>query len=258
METKDENLTLLKRVKSMLKVDFRRAFSTPLLYIILGICLAVPIAMLVMTSLMGGEGGDMGTFTSVWQAVSTLSGESGGMSMDLTTMCNMNMAYFAAAIFICLFVSAEFKCGYVKNLFAHRAKKGDYVISKTITGTIAGMLMIIAFFIGAIIGGKIGGLSFTMEGFNAGNLICCLLAKLFLVGVFVAIPLVASVVAKQRTWLSVCLSLGLGMLLFMTLSMMTPLNAGIMQVILCLAGGIMFAAALGATSNIILKKTNIL
>lgn len=256
METKDENLTLLKRVKSMLKVDFRRAFTTPLLYIMLGICLAMPIAMLVMTSMMGAEGGEA-TFSSVWQAVSSLS-TANSMSMDLTTMCNMNMVYFAAAIFVCLFVSAEFKCGYVKNLFAHRAKKGDYVISKTIVGTVAGMLMLAAFFIGTMIGGKIGGLSFAMEGFNAGNLICCILAKLFLVSVFVAIPLVAGVVGKNRTWLSVCLSLAIGMLLFMTLSMMTPLDAGVMQVALCLAGGIMFAAGLGAVSNLILKKINIL
>lgn len=223
-----------------------------------GICLAVPIAMLVMTSMMGAEGAEGGTatFSSVWQAISSLSGS--GMSMDLTTMCNMNMVYFAAAIYVCLFVAAEFKSGYVKNLFTHRAKKGDYVISKTIVGTAAGMLMIVSFFVGALIGGKAGGLSFAMDGFNAGNLVCCILAKLFLVSVFVALPLLAATIAKSRTWLSVCLSLAMGMLLFMTLSMMAPLDAGIMQVAMCLAGGIIFAAALGCASRFILKKTDVL
>lgn len=255
MESNNENITLLKRVDSMLKVDFKRAFCTPLLYIMAGICLAVPIAMLVMTSMMGTEG-EAAAFSSAWQAISSVSGS--GMSMDLTTMCNMNMVYFAAAVYVCLFVSAEFKSGYVKNLFTHRAKKLDYVISKTAVGVAAGAIMLLAFFVGALIGGKIGGLSFATEGFNAGNLVCCLLAKLFLVSVFVAIPLTASVIAKSRTWLSVCLSLAMGMLLFMTLSMMTPLDAGIMQVVMCLAGGAAFAAAFGCASCIILKKTDIL
>lgn len=249
--------TLFMRVKSMLKVDFKRMSSTPLIYIMCGICLAVPIAMLIMTSMMGtGEDGEVATFTSVWQAISSLSGD--GTSMDLTSMCNMNLTYFAVAVFICLFISAEFRCGYVKSLFVYRSKKSDYVISKTIVGTVAGMIMLVCFFVGAMIGGAIAGLPFAMEGFNAANLIACLLAKLFLVGIFAAITVALGVVAKQRTWLSVCLCVAAGALLFMMIPLMTPLNAGILQVVLCLAGGIAFAFGLGAVSNLILKKTNIL
>lgn len=252
-----KKVTLGARVKSMLKVDFKRMFSTPLLYIMCGICFAMPIAVLVMTSMVGaGEGGETIAFTSVWQAISSVSGS--GASMDLTSMCNMNLTYFAAAIFICLFISLEFKCGYIKNLFVYRSKKNDYVISKTVAGTVAGMIMILCFFVGAMIGGAIAGLPFAMEGFNSANLIACMLAKLFIVGIFSAIAVVMATVAKQRTWLSVCLGLFVGALFFMTIPIMTPLNASVLHVILCLVGGIAFAVGLGAVSNLILNKTNIL
>ena len=96
-----------------------------------------------------------------------------------------------------------------------------------------------------------------MVGFNGGNVFACLLAKLFLVPVFVPIFLTFAVVAKQKTWLSIILSLGVGMLLFMMIPMMTPLTAGVLNVILCFAGGAMFCFGLGAVSNIVLNKTNI-
>ncbi len=79
-----------------------------------------------------------------------------------------------------------------------------------------------------------------------------------LVPVFAAIPVLTSVIAKQKTWLSMCLSLGVGMLLFMMIPMLTPLDATVMNVILCLAGGLVFAVGLGAVSRVILAKKDIL
>ncbi|MDE6075898.1 MAG: hypothetical protein K2G26_05620, partial [Clostridia bacterium] len=103
----------------------------------------------------------------------------------------------------------------------------------------------------------IGGLPFTMEGFNAGGIVACLFAKIFLVAVFVAIFLTFSVVAKQRTWLSILLSVGVGAFMFMMIPMMTPLNANFIHVIMTLAGGALFAVGLGAVSNVILNKTSL-
>ena len=76
--------------------------------------------------------------------------------------------------------------------------------------------------------------------------------------VFVPIYLLMSVIAKQKSWLSILLSLMTGMFLFMMIPMLTPLNATIMNVILCLAGGAMFSVGLGAIGNSILKKKDIL
>lgn len=270
MEIQFERNSFGKRLKSMLKVDFRRMFTTRLFYIMLGICLAVPILILVMTTMnegsvsvdpRTGEETVMQSFESAWQIIGSLSGESSAdgaaMGMDMTSMCNINLLYFGIAVLVCAFTAEDFRSGYSKNLFTVRAKKSDYIISKLLVCFTAGALLILAFFIGAVIGGAIAGLSFEMTGFDIGNLVMCLLSKMLLIGVFVPIYLLMSVIAKQKLWLSMLLSLMTGMFLFMMIPMLTPLNASIMNVILCLAGGAAFGAGLGAVSSVVLKKTSL-
>ena len=260
MDAKFEKYTFAQRLKTMLKVDFKRMFTMPLVYIMAGVSLALPVLILVMTSTMGGapESGAeaAGMFTNVWQAVSSVSGGN-AMAMDLTTMCNMNLMYFAIAVLVCVFTADDFRSGYAKNLFTVRSKKIDYVISKTLVCFVGGAIMILAYFIGAMLGGAIAGLPFTMDGFNAGGIVACLFSKIFLVAVFVAIFLTFAVVAKQRTWLSILLAMGVGAFMFMMIPMMTPLNANFIHVIMTLAGGAIFATGLGAVSNVILNKTSL-
>lgn len=267
MEKKFEKNTFAKRLKSMLNVDFRRMFTMRFFYIMAGISLVVPILILVMTTMMDGSitvdpntGKEtvMEGFKYVWQAIGSLSSSGGAMQMDLTGMCNINLIYFAVAVLVCLFVADDFRSGYTKNLFAVRSDKTDYVISKILVGFVGGALMLIAFFVGAMVGGAIAGLPFTMEGVNAGSIIMCLLSKVFLMLVFVSIFVVMSIVSKQRSWLSMILSFGVGMLMFMMIPIITPLDATFINVILCLAGGAVFAVSLGAISRIILKKKDIL
>lgn len=251
-----------KRLSSMLAVDLRRILVSRLTYIMLGIALVCPILILVMTTMMDGtttvnpETNQVTTieaFKSVWQAISSPSGAP--MSMDLTGMCNINLMYFAAGIWVCLFVSEDFRSGYSKNLFTVRAKKSDYVASKTIVGFILGGLMLLCWLIGSVIGGAVSSLPFDTMGAGSLGVAFCLLSKLALMAVFVPIFLAISVAAKHRAWLSICLSLGGGMLLFMMIPMLTPLDASPMHVLLCLAGGAMFSLGLGAVSNLVLKKT---
>ncbi len=263
MDAKFEKTTFVKRLKTMLKVDFKRMFTMPLVYIMAGVSLALPILILVMTSTMSGVDPNTGAeaaemFTNVWQAISSVSGgASSAMAMDLTTMCNMNLMYFMIAVLVCVFTADDFRSGYAKNLFTVRSKKVDYVFSKTLVCFVGGVIMILMYFIGAMLGGAIAGLPFTMEGFNAGGIVACMFAKIFLVAVFVAIFFTFAVVAKQRTWLSILLSCGVGAFLFMMIPMMTPLNANFIHVIMTLAGGALFAVGLGAVSNVILNKTSL-
>lgn len=265
---KFEKSTFVKRLKSMLLVDFRRILKSRLFYIMMGISLVVPILIVVMTTMMDGmvsvdpqTGVEtvMEGFNSAWDSIGALGSTSAdqAQAMSLTSMCNINLMYFAIAVFICLFVSDDFRSGYAKNLFTVRAKKSDYVISKTFVGFVVGALMLILYFIGSMLGGAISGLPFEMEGFNIGNIIMCMISKIFVMAVFVSIFTLISVSTKQRAWLAILISLGGGMLLFMMIPMMTPLNAGILNVIICLAGGLLFAIGLGAISNIILKKTSL-
>lgn len=241
----------------MLKVDFKRMFTMPLVYIMAGVCFAMPILILVMTSFMGGgeEEGAMEGFTNVWQSIGSVSG--GAMGMDLTSMCNINMLYFLVSVLVCVFVADDFKSGYAKNLFTVRAKKIDYVFSKSLVTFTGATIMFLAYFIGALIGGAIAGLPFTTEGFGAGGIIACMFSKIFMTAIFVSISLLLGTVAKQKLWISILGSFAAGMLLFTMIPMIAPLNANFLNVIMCLAGGAMFAVGLGAVSNVILNKTSL-
>ena len=262
---KFEKVSFGKRVKSMLKVDFRRMFKSKLFYILNACALVVPVLILVMTTMMDGsvsvdtqtgEETVMEGPENTWQNIGTLPGESLGGD-EVFMMCNINMMFMAVAVFVCLFISDDFRSGYAKNLFTVRAKRGEYVFSKTLSGFVCGALMLIAYLVGSILGGAISGLSFDLHGLNAGNIVMCMLAKIFLMLVFVSIFTLISVAAKQKAWLSICGSLGGGMLLFMMVSMITPLGSTIINVALCAAGGALFALGLGAISKVVLKKTSL-
>ena len=255
--------------KSMLKVDFRRMLKSKLFYILIACSFVIPILTTVMMTMMDGSVSvdpQTGAETVIhgqenaWQSIGTLpiadSAAMGGM--DVMAMCNINMMFMLVAVFICLFISDDFRSGFVKNLFTVRVNKGDYVISKTLAGFICGTIMLIAYFIGAMLGGAISGLSFDLGGLNAGNIVMCMIAKIFLMLVFVSIFVLVSVSAKHKAWLSICGSLGGGMLLFMMVGLITPLSSTIINVLLCLAGGSLFAVGLGAISKVVLKKTSLL
>lgn len=254
----------MRHVKTMLAVDSRRMFRSKLFWIMAGICFVMPILILVMTTMMDGSVSvDPQTgvqtvaqgFDNVWQIIGTPSGSSMSMNMGMTSMCNLNMLYFLISVLVCVFVSQDFRSGFSKNLFTVRAKKESYVISKTLVCSLGAMAMLVCFVVGSFLGGAIAGLPFEMIGISAGNLVLCILAKLLLSPIFVAISLCFSVIAKDKTWLSILLSMMVGMLLFMMIPMMTPLDAGLMNVILCLAGSVLFSLVLGLTSNFVLSKT---
>lgn len=249
---------------SMLKVDTRRALVSKLTYIMLAIALLCPVLIIVMTSMMDGttttnpQTGavtEIQAFDSVWQVISSPS--DAPMTMDLTGMCNINLMYFAAAVWTCLFVAGDFRSGYAKNIFAIRPKKAAYVASKTIVCILGGALMIAFWVLGSVIGGAVSSLPFDTMGASAFNIIMCLLSKVALMGVFVPISLAISAATKQRTWLSILLSLGGGMLLFMMIPMLTPLDASAITTGLCLGGGLLFSFGLGALSSLILNKTSL-
>lgn len=255
-----------RRLKSMLSVDLRRMFTMPLLYIMTGTCLVIPILILVMTTMMDGsvsvnpttgEETVMEGFENTWQAIGSVSSENTMMDMSLTGMCNINMLYFFVAVLVCIFISDDFRSGYSKNLFTVRAGKTDYVISKTLICFVGGACMILAFFIGAMLGGAISGLPFDTGVADVTGIVMCLLAKMLLVSVFVPIYLLMSVIGKQKLWLSLIGSLCISMLFFMMIPMLTPLDSTIMNVILCLAGGALFGVGFGAISNQVLKKTSL-
>ncbi|MBE6672993.1 MAG: hypothetical protein E7599_05685 [Ruminococcaceae bacterium] len=261
-----------KRLGSMLKVDLRRMRRSRLFYILVAIALVIPILMTVMMTMMDGtesKNPQTGEITvmqgpeNTWQSIGTpeTNAEEKGEEeaspmggMDVMAMCNINMMFMLVSVFVCLFISDDFRSGYAKNLFTVRARKGDYVISKTLCGFLCGACMLIAYFVGAVLGGAICSLSFDLGSLSAFNLVMCMLAKICLMLVFVAIFTLIAVSARQRAWLSICGSLGGGMLLFMMVPMITPLGSTPIHLLLCLAGGAMFAVGLGAISKTVLNR----
>ena len=253
-----------RRLGSMLKVDFRRALVSPMTWIMPGIALLMPVLILVMTSMMDGmvtvdrrSGVEttMHAFTNAWQIIGT---SGGTMAMDMTAMVNINLVYMLMGVYLCLFISEDFRSGYAKNIFTVRERKQDYIASKTILGIVSGAAMLLAFFLGTVIGGNVAGLPFTLTLAGGFGLVMCMLSKIALMAVFSPMAVAACCFGKQRSWLSILLFLFAGMLLFMMIPMLTPLDAGVMNVGLCAAGGIMFCLGLGALSNMILRKADIL
>lgn len=251
----------------MLFVDLYRIKRSKLFYIIIACALVLPIVMTVMMAMMDGSVSvdpTTGVETvmrgpeNVWQNIGTLPGGENMGGSEIFAMCNINMAFMGVAVFVCLFISEDFGCGYAKNLFTVRAKRTEYVISKTLMGFITGSLMLIAYLIGSLLGGAISSLSFDLHGLSFVNILMCILAKIFLMPVFVSIFTLISIAAKRRAWLSICGSLGGGMLLFMTVSLITPLASGAINVLLCLVGGVIFAVGLGLCSRAVLRKTSVL
>ncbi len=262
-----EENTFKKRLKSMLGVDFRRMFVSPLLYIMIGISLIMPILILVMTSMMSGSvsiNSQTGSetviegFKNVWQIIGSVSGGSQTMSMDITSMCNINMMFFIISIFVCIFVGDDFRSGYAKNLFTVRSKKDDYIISKSIVCFFACAVMLVAFFVGAMIGGAASGLPFSLDGVSVFNIIMSMLSKIALAAIFVSIYVLASVIAKQRLWLSLIIAFGIGMLMFTMIPIITPLNSTIVNLLLCLVGASLFSVGIGFAGKVVLEKFSII
>jgi ABC-type transport system involved in multi-copper enzyme maturation permease subunit len=239
-------------------------FTMPLFYIMAGVSLVIPVLILVMTTMMDGSvsvnpqtGVEtvMEGFDNTWQSIGSISGSA--MTMDLTGMCNINLIYFMIAVLVCIFVFDDFKSGYSKNLFTVRAKKTDYIISKTLVCSVGSAIMILGFFVGAMLGGVIAGLPFDTGIAGVSGIAMCVLSKVLLVTVFVPIYLLMSVVGKQKLWLSLIGSLGISMLFFMMIPMLTPLNSTIINVVICLVGGALFSIGFGIISNKVLNKTSL-
>ncbi len=261
-----KNNGFFKRTSTMLKVDFRRMFTIPFFYILLGISFVIPILILVMTSMMDGtvsvdpqtkEETIIKGFDYVWQIFGTTSTTGVTMDMSITSMCNINMMYFAIAVLVCIFVSEDFKSGYAKNLFSVRSKKTDYIISKTLVCYVGTVIMFVMFVVGAMLGGVVSNVQYDMIGFNSGNILACLFSKIFLCLIFVGTSVLAAVLSKARSWLSLILSVGFDMLFFTMIPMISPLDSTFINVMMTFGGGVLFAIGMGAVSNIVLKKTSL-
>lgn len=164
-----------RRIRGMLGVDFYRLFHTPLFYIFLGIAAIIP-AMIVGTGGMENpQTGEVGAqlYTNVWNIIAA--DKPLYVISDIGEYANMNMVFIFGGIMVSVFVGHDYSSGYVKQLFTTRAKKQDYMISKTISCAFAMACMCITYMIGGVTAGLLTGLSFEV---NAGSLLFAILGKM--------------------------------------------------------------------------------
>ena len=83
---------------------------------------------------------------------------------------------------------------------------------------------------------------------TTGSIILCMLAKILLTAVLVAIAVLWSVVGRQKLWLSLVGSPGVGMLLFMMILMLIPLDATLMNALISLLDSEIFGVGLGRSA----------
>lgn len=249
-----------KRLGGLLKMDGRRLLGKPSFYLFLAGCFVAPILIVVMTTMFGGAPAGEGQmtmepFTHVWQVIESASGTASAGGMDMMSMCNSNLIYVAAIVFVCLFVTEDFRSGYAKHLFALHAKHADYAYAKILVCLCGCAGMMLAYWAGAMVGGAIAGLSFHTGAAGVGGVVLCLIAKLLLMAVFVSLGVLMSTVGKQRLWLALVGSLAALMILFAMISALTPLNAAIFHVVLCLLLGTGCSVGFGLISRAVLDKT---
>lgn len=174
-ELKFEQPSFVKRLKSMLGVDFYRLFHTPLFYIFLAIAAIIPAMILGMTSVENAQGVLEPLYSNTWQVIAA---ESPLYAVNsISEYANMNMVFIFGGIMVSIFIGHDYKSGYVKQLFTTHAKKQDYMMSKTIIAAFSMACMCITYLLGTVLAGAFVGASFAV---NAGSLICALLGKIIM------------------------------------------------------------------------------
>ena len=266
-------LTPKTRIRSMLKLDFYRLFHTPAFYIMLMVAAMIPALLLTMSGMDPVTTGASGLhtvsavsavsaapaapaieYTNAWQVVESTGGSAVAENpLDFSGFANINMLYIFAGLLMALFVSHDYRSGFVKHIFTVHAKKSDYVVSKTAIGVFSGAGMILTYVLGTIIAGLITGKSFDV---NVGGLILCLLSKTFLMGIFCSLFLGVAVFFRDKLWLTIVFTFLLGMMLYPAASIAT-LGAGFVTLLLSLVGGAIGAAAIGVGSSFILNKRDL-
>ena len=173
-ELKFQSPDFKERIKGMLGVDFYRLFHTPLFYIFIAIAAIIPAMVLGMTSMEGAEGTTK-LYSNTWQVIAadrplyTVS--------DIAEYANMNMVFIFGGIMVSIFIGHDYKSGYVKQLFTTHAKKQDYMISKSLTGTFSMGCMCITYLFGTVISGLLVGMDFEVK---IGSLIIAIISKIIM------------------------------------------------------------------------------
>ena len=267
-ELRFESPGFFRRIRGMLGVDFYRLFHTPLLYIFLLIAALIPA--LVSMGAAGGEGETAGMFSNAWQIIAA--DNPLYIIGDMGDYANMNMVFIFGGIMISIFIGHDYKSGYVKQLFTAHAKKQDYVLSKSLTGTFSMACMCVTYLIGGVVSGLFSGLPFEAA---AGSLICAILGKMIMSLGWASLYAFVNVIFRSKFGISIalCFVLGTGIPIIGAAAVIgnTPalnvflygssvyacLSANFASVIVCLACSVIWAVIYNVLGTLILNKRDV-
>ena len=266
-EIKFESPGFVKRLKSMLGVDFYRLFHTPMFYIFLGIAAIIPAMILGM-----GNGADGSTplYTNAWQMIAADTPLY--VVRDIGEYANMNMVFIFGGIMVSIFIGHDYKSGYVKQLFTTHAKKQDYMMSKSLSCAFAMACLCIAYMLGGVGAGIFTGLSFEC---NVGSIILAILSKLIMSLGWASLYTFLNVIFRR--YFGVCIAssffLGTGILIIGAgaivgnspvlniflygSSVYACLSANIVTLIVCLVVSVAWAVIYNVLGSLVIKKCDV-
>ena len=260
--------SFIKRIKSMLSVDFYRLFHTPLFFIFLAIAAVIPAMIIGTTGMEGSQTGAL--FTNVWEAIAVQSPLY--IVQTIGQYANMNMVFIFGGIMVSIFIGHDYKSGYVKQLFTTHAKKQDYMISKTITCAFAMACMCITYLLGTVLAGLFVGLSFSV---NFGSLICALLGKIIMSLGWASLFVFLNIIFRKHFWISILSSFffGTGILIIGAAailgnssilniflygsSVFACLSSNFLTIIICLVCSVFWTLVYNLLGTYILNKSDV-
>lgn len=197
--------SFMKRIKSMLGVDFYRLFHTPHFYIFLIIAAFIPALVLGTTGMETEAGVSHALYTNTWQVIAAQTPLY--VVNSIAEYANMNMVFIFGGIMVSIFIGHDYRSGYVKQLFTTHAKKQDYMISKTITCAFAMISMCLTYLLGTISSGLLVGMSFEV---NVALLIIAIISKMIMSFGWASLYTFINIILRRYFGISIGLSFFLG------------------------------------------------
>lgn len=258
----------IKRLKSMLLVDFYRLFHTPLFYIFLAIAAIIPAMIIGTTGVDGSQTGAL--FTNTWEAIAV--SKPLYVIENIGQYANMNMVFIFGGIMVSIFIGHDYKSGYVKQLFTTHAKKQDYMMSKSAVCAFAMASMCLTYLIGTILAGAFVGLSFKV---NFGSLFCALIGKLIMSIGWASLYVFINIIFRKHFWISIMMSFffGTGILIIGIASILgnsailnvflygssvyACLSSNFLSILICLVVSVLWAFIYNLIGTLILNKSDV-
>ncbi|MCL2740686.1 MAG: ABC transporter permease [Oscillospiraceae bacterium] len=261
--------TFGRRVGSMLRLDFYRLFHTPVLFAFLAIAAIIPAMVLSLSGVdmsppnRSAHTEDITAITmpiygNAWQMVESTANPMHAVNaddgpIDMGRFMNINMLFIFAGVLMSIFVAHDYGSGFVKNIFAVHPRKADYVISKTAIGLFGGAGMILTYLLGTVAAGLLTGKAFDVD---VGGLVCCLISKALLMGVFCSLFAAVAMFFRKSFWVTVVVTFVFGMMLYPAASVAT-LDSTVATVLTVLAASAVGTLAIGSVSGLILRRRDL-